>query len=231
MIYAYALDHLGGGFTRIAAIASGFPAIMDLQFDRELNNLWAVCDNTCDGRTSVLRVDSTTGRFVITQLFERPTGMPNLNNEGFGFVPLSECNANVRFAFWADDGETNGHAIRRGTLTCMALAENNAQLTQSGIVRDRRTGTYAQQFTITNNTNGTLTAPFYLVLDNLSSNATLVSPAGTTSNYPPLGSPYVQFPAGSLAPGASSSIVVQFTNPTNAAITYAGRVVNGVSTP
>ena len=62
-IYAYALDHVGGGFTRIATIASGFPGVMDLQFDRELNDLWAICDDTLPGharRSS--EIDAGTGQ-------------------------------------------------------------------------------------------------------------------------------------------------------------------------
>jgi hypothetical protein len=44
--------------------------------------------------------------------------MPNLNNEGFALTPLIECVADRRPAFWPDDSETGGHAIRRGALTC-----------------------------------------------------------------------------------------------------------------
>ncbi len=115
-IYAYALNHVTGGFTRVATIASGFPGVMDLHFDRELQNLWAVCDDTCQGQSAVLRPQA--GQFVATQVFARPAGMPNLNNEGFAFTPLIECVGDLRPAFWSDDTETDGHAIRRGALTC-----------------------------------------------------------------------------------------------------------------
>jgi hypothetical protein len=77
-VYAYALNHVTGGFTRVATIASGFPGVMDLHFDRELQNLWAVCDDTCQGQSAVLRPQA--GLFVVSHLFSRPTGMPNLNN-------------------------------------------------------------------------------------------------------------------------------------------------------
>jgi hypothetical protein len=117
MVYAYALDHVGGGFTRIATIATGFPAVMDLQFDRDLNDLWAVCDDTCQGRSVVLRIDAT-GKFTVARRFERPAGMPNLNNEGFAIAPAALCSGGTKPVFWADDSETNGHAIRSGTLTC-----------------------------------------------------------------------------------------------------------------
>mgnify|MGYP002783414675 CR=1 FL=1 len=125
-VYGYALDHATGGFTRVATFASGFSAVMDVQFDAQLGQFWTVCDDTCQGRTAVLRIDQaagspTRGRFVVAQRFERPAGMPNLNNEGFTFAPLAECVNNRRPALWADDGNTGGFALRRGTLTCTAF--------------------------------------------------------------------------------------------------------------
>jgi hypothetical protein len=122
-IYAYALDHVSGRATRVATFASGFTGIMELAFDAELGQLWAICDDTCNGRSAVHRIDAgaqspTRGRFVITQRFERPVGMPNLNNEGFSFAPLRACVAGQRPAFWADDNQTGGFAIRQGAVTC-----------------------------------------------------------------------------------------------------------------
>ena len=118
MIYVYALDHVGGGFTRVATITTGLVGVMDLQFDRDLHDLWAVCDDGCQGQSVVLRIQPGAGVFSVTYLFDRPAGMPNVNNEGFAIAPLIECVGNRRPAFWSDDSETNGHAIRAGTLTC-----------------------------------------------------------------------------------------------------------------
>jgi hypothetical protein len=121
VVYAYALDHsVGGGFTRIATIITGFPSVMELQFDRDLHDLWAICDDTCEGRSVVLRIDSA-GKFAVAYRFERPTGMPNLNNEGFGIAPAMLCNGGTKPVYWTDDSETDGHAIRTGTLTCTAF--------------------------------------------------------------------------------------------------------------
>jgi hypothetical protein len=108
-------------------------------------------------------------------------------------------------------------------------ATDNATIARSGFVRDRRTGTYSQQVTITNSNTGPLTGPFYLVLDSLGANASLVGSTGTTAVYAPLGSPYITIPGSSLVPGASATIVLQFTNPTAGAITYTARVLNGVT--
>jgi len=103
VVYAYALDHAGGGFTRVATIASGLAGVMDLQFDRDLNDLWAVCDDTCLGRSAVLRIDPVSGKFGVSFLFDRPGSMPNLNNEGFAIAAATECVGNRKPVFWADE--------------------------------------------------------------------------------------------------------------------------------
>lgn len=108
---------------------------------------------------------------------------------------------------------------------------DNVTVTRGAYVRDRRTGTFAQQVTIKNNNDGALSGPFFLVLDSLSPNATVAAPAGSTSVYGLLGQPYVLISSGTLASGASASVTVQFLNPTNAAITYTTRVLNGIATP
>ena len=126
IIYGYALDHVGGGFTRVATIASGNPAIMDLNFDREVGYLWAVCDDTCQGRTNVLDIDTrvgspTKGKFYIRRGFERPSTMGNFNNEGFTVTPEATCVAGFKSVFYADDNNDNLHAIRRDSIPCGAF--------------------------------------------------------------------------------------------------------------
>ncbi|MFN0029784.1 MAG: lamin tail domain-containing protein [Acidimicrobiales bacterium] len=119
-VHAYALDLSGTGFTRVATFASGFPGVMELQFDRDLNELWAVCDNTCNGRHTLMRINGT-GRFAAAATFARPTGMANLNNEGFSIAGAAQCSNNLKPVNWADDSETGGVAIRRGMLSCTAF--------------------------------------------------------------------------------------------------------------
>jgi uncharacterized protein (TIGR03437 family) len=120
-IYAYALDQAGTAFTRIATITTGLPSVMDLQFDGDLGDFWAVCDDTCQGRSVVLRIDPATGRFAVARRFERPTGMGNFNNEGFAIAPAALCVGGNKPVFWSDDSNTDGHALRSGTLTCSAF--------------------------------------------------------------------------------------------------------------
>ena len=122
MIYAYALNQSDGSFTRVASFTSGFPGVMDLEFEPETGALWAECDDTCQGRSAALYV-TPTGVFAVTTVFERPTGMPNLNNEGFAITPQSSCVAGVKPVYWADDSNTDGHAIRSGTIDCTAIGD------------------------------------------------------------------------------------------------------------
>jgi CSLREA domain-containing protein len=101
-------------------------------------------------------------------------------------------------------------------------------VTRGGYVFNLGTGRYAQTVTLTNNSAVTLTGTFSLVLDSLSANATLFNENGATgASFPPAGSPYINAPTATLAPGQSTSIVLQFTDPTKAAITYSTRVLAG----
>jgi hypothetical protein len=122
-IHAYALDHTSGEFTRVASFASGQPGVMALSFDAEQSVLWAYCDDACGNRATLLAVDETggsetLGQFVARAGFERPSDMANLGNEG---LAVSACSAGAKTAIFADDGETDGHALREATLSCGPL--------------------------------------------------------------------------------------------------------------
>ncbi len=166
--------------------------------------------------TGVTVPSSTTGRTF-----------DNTGGKG-GIVPPppvadSLSTAGVHGAFLAADG---GEIGSPGTIG-IAL---DIQLTPSGIIRNRRTGTYAQQLTLRNTTGATVPGPLFVALDNLSSNATLANAAGTTA---PFGSPYVVVPnsTAGLGPDTTLTVDLQFTNPTNGAIAYSWRVVNGTAAP
>lgn len=139
-IVAYALDQTGSGFTRIESIASGFPAAMALEYEAESGHLWAACDNSCDGRLATLDVAQSgvnDGQFVVTNQFDRPTGMPNVNNEGFAIAPQAECANGVKPAIWADDDDTGGNTLRAGTLNC--AGSGGADTTLDGSVSAKAT--------------------------------------------------------------------------------------------
>lgn len=125
-IYAYALNLSGSSFVRVATIASGHSQIMALSFDRETGALWAWCDNNCSNRSHVLGMDTTTGsatrgKFILKKAYNRPSGMSNLNNEGIAIAPQAECVSGKKPFFWADDSETSGYALRKGSIPCGPL--------------------------------------------------------------------------------------------------------------
>ena len=109
---------------------------------------------------------------------------------------------------------------------CAADVSAQVQLTRSGFGYNFATRRFVQTVTLKNISGSAVGTPISLVLDSLSSNATLYSPTGTTSCATPAGSPFINWLSG-LAPGASASIVLQFTNPTKTGITYATRVLAG----
>ncbi|GAA3584414.1 hypothetical protein [Kribbella ginsengisoli] len=114
-IYAYALNQSNSGYTRVATISTGFSAVMDLEFDAATGHLWAVCDNNCSGQTKTLDINAQ-GRFAVTATYNRPSGMSNLNNEGFAISPA--CSSGRKTVLWSDDDNTSKHALRAGTLNC-----------------------------------------------------------------------------------------------------------------
>jgi hypothetical protein len=105
------------------------------------------------------------------------------------------------------------------------IHETGTQTARSGFVRDRRTGQFSQQVTYFNGTGAPATGPLYVVLDNLSPNATLANATGNVG-----ASPYLPIPGTDprLAAGATAVATLQFNNPTNGPITYSYRVVSGV---
>jgi len=124
IIYAYALNHVTNGFTRVATIATGFTGVMGLEFDRELEYLWATCDDGCGNQSAVLEINTqagspTLGRFAVIRLFERAATMPNINNEGIAIAPQAECAGGQKPVFWVDDNETGGFSIRRASVPCV----------------------------------------------------------------------------------------------------------------
>ena len=117
ILYAYALDHAAGGFTRVATIASVQASVVELAFDRDTGALWSYCDITCHNKAVVLAIDST-GHFTARRFFAAPVELPDSNNEGFTLAPASTCRDGVKQAWWSDDSDTAGHSIRQGTVPC-----------------------------------------------------------------------------------------------------------------
>jgi hypothetical protein len=84
----------------------------------------------------------------------------------------------------------------------------------SGFAYSRVTGTFDGTVTITNKGTSTVSGPFQIVFDALTSGVTLTNAISTLGGWP-----YVTVPnVSSLAPGQSASVEVMFQNPSDLAI-------------
>ena len=213
-VYAYALDLTGNSYTRVASFASGFPAVMDLSFEKETQKLWVVCDDTCQGRSARFDVSTTAGpdlgKFVPVKYYERPSGMANLNSEGFAAAPRSECAGGVKPVFWSDDSDTGGNSIRQGTLNCTDPAPQTVTFSTTAPSNP----VVGQTYTPTASSTGGSGNPVVVSIAAASAGVCTIAAGVVTFNHP--GSCVVQADqAGNndFAPGsAQQSITVQKAN-------------------
>ncbi|MGA3018566.1 MAG: hypothetical protein ABSF62_15700 [Bryobacteraceae bacterium] len=98
------------------------------------------------------------------------------------------------------------------------LADGLVTVTKGAFVYNFTTGRFNQQIQVTNLTQNPVPGPISVVLDNLSSNATLFNASGVTSVQLPAGSPYAN--TSGLAAGASETFTLSFIDPTRTPITY-----------
>ena len=106
-----------GDVALVASMPSGLGALMDVAWHAERRELWAVCDNTCDGRAAVWK--PATGAFELAAFVLPPPGMASLNNEGFTLS--ARCVDGAMLAVWSDDSATGGHVLREASLPCTAI--------------------------------------------------------------------------------------------------------------
>jgi hypothetical protein len=100
-------------------------------------------------------------------------------------------------------------------------ASSQVTVTKSGLIYNRGTRLFYGTFTITNNSAQTIAAPIQVVLTNLTPGVTLANATGSFA-----GSSYITA-VGSLAPGASLSVPVQFSNPSNSLINTTVKTYTG----
>jgi hypothetical protein len=88
---------------------------------------------------------------------------------------------------------------------------------------------FTQQVTLTNIGNQAIIGPLSLVLDNLSSNATLFNNTGVTVLQTPAGSPYIDISLTDnvLPAGQSVTVTLDFLKSSSAPILYKARVLAG----
>lgn len=116
-------------------------------------------------------------------------------------------------------------------LDSVAMVPASVSVARGGFALDRRTGRFTQQVILTNNGSTAVEGSVALALDGLSGNAALFNSAGVTGAKAPSGSPVALVNVGAdklLSPGESATVVLEFTNPTRAAISYTPRVLASV---
>lgn len=125
MVYGFALDTAGTTFHLVTSFTSGFTTVMETTFDPDTGAFWARCDNTCQNVSTVLAISPSTGTFAVTARYDRPADMAaTMGNEGYAIGSNAECSNGVKPVYFADDGDTDGFSLRRGTLNCQALPAN-----------------------------------------------------------------------------------------------------------
>ncbi len=111
-VYAFALG-ADGGATLVSEIVPGLTGVMALDYDSVRGVLWAVCDDGCQGRSAEITLNGTAQPGLAH--YERPAGMPDINNEGFATAPASLSVDGQRPVWWFADGFAS-EALRTGTL-------------------------------------------------------------------------------------------------------------------
>jgi hypothetical protein len=126
-------------------------------------------------------------------------------------------------AYWSVDQAGNVEQERSVSVNIGPIdISGSVKFTQYGATLNRTTGKYVGSVTVTNVTGSTLATPLQVLLGGLTSGVTLDNATGTNAG----GAPYVTLGA-SLAPGASVSVPLTFTNPNRAVIGYSPALYKG----
>lgn len=153
---------------------AGPPGVMDVVWDPEVERLWAICDDSCDGVTVNLALAA--GEWDVVAAYDRPVGMPNLNNEGFALAPQSTCVDGRKAVLWSDDGDTDGHSLRTGTFPCTEIPDPTPVAND---VAPKITGTAKVGFTLTGSAGTWTPAPATTKLQWLANGAPIAGATGS----------------------------------------------------
>jgi len=119
-VHAVVLEE-DGTATVIGQQQSGFPGVMALDYDADLESLWVLCDDVCGEQ---VRTFDLADSLTETAWYARPADTVLVANEGFAIAPLSTCADRKRPVYWADDSDTDGNSLRQGWITCTAASED-----------------------------------------------------------------------------------------------------------
>ncbi|WP_211255137.1 lamin tail domain-containing protein [Microbacterium ginsengisoli] len=123
-VYAVAL--LPGGVSKlVATIDPGLGVVAEVAYDAASDQLWALCDDACNGEAAMLQIADSgphAGSFQVVERYANPAGMlDSIANEGFAFATADLCVDGTKPVFYADDNGTDDHALREGSIDCTAV--------------------------------------------------------------------------------------------------------------
>lgn len=183
-----------------------------------------------------------TGAIDHYDIFVRTNGgawTPFLSNQTGTTAPFTGSVGNT-YAFYSVATDLAGNveappAAADATTTIVSLCASNVSeqvtVTRGAFVLNRATNRFQQTVTLRNN-GAAIGGPVSLALDGLSANASLFNQNGATACTSPAGSPYVNVNVGGdniLSTGETVTVLLDFANPTKAAIAYSTRVLGAGS--
>jgi len=116
------------------------------------------------------------------------------------------------------DGQLRAFLATPVAVACALDVTSHVKVKAGGFMRVGLTSQFRQVVTLTN-TGAAVPGPISLAIDDLSGNAAVADASGTTGCAAPAGRPYINI-AGPLGVGASASLLVVFSDPSLASITY-----------
>jgi len=178
-------------------------------------------DRDSPNLTYVLVTNGAKGTAVIT---DAGTG-------AYTYTAATNTSGTDTFTFKANDGflDSNVATITVTISSCATNVSSTVAVTPGPTKLDKKTGRYTQVLTL-KNSDGIVAGPISLVLDALSSGASLANGSGTTACATPFGSAYVNVDVG--ADGVFSSrekttVTLEFIDPSGQPIAYTPRVLAG----
>ena len=99
---------------------------------------------------------------------------------------------------------------------------NSVTVAKSGLALNRTTGKYSGTVSFTNTSGAVINGPLQFKLEGLTAGVTLDNQSGTQG-----GAPYITLSNGSIAPGATVTVGVTFTNPSKALVAYTAKLISG----
>lgn len=157
------------------------------------------------------------------------TQTPNTNATFIGNInhTYSFYSTATDFAGNTEAAKTSPDTSTSVVVPCAGNASASFAITRGGFRLNHATGQFTQSVTVQNTSSAAISGPISIVLDNLSSNASLAGGTGITACNAPLNSQFINLSSGSLAAGASSAVTLTFTDPSQAGITYSTRMLTG----